>query len=213
MPRGIGLCGPVVRSGSDPGGGLCAARLPWRRRPGIGGNQCSGGGVLSWFWYLRWPLRLCSGRTCCSLLSAVRGVWGTTNNGDFVDPPLTAEQLHLVDAHGWPFVSGGRWWLWVTAPQGCGLNCEAALAGAGRLRSLLHKDADRVRRGLLLETLARLPQRAPDVLELTGDLGLLKAGVYIVDPLGNLVLWYSYDDIGKPVLDDLKRLLKVSQIG
>jgi cytochrome oxidase Cu insertion factor (SCO1/SenC/PrrC family) len=51
------------------------------------------------------------------------------------------------------------------------------------------------------------------VVPLAGDLQLLKAGAYVVDPLGNLVLWYSYDDVGKPLLNDLKRLLKVSQIG
>ncbi|MCZ6712295.1 MAG: hypothetical protein O7B25_18175 [Gammaproteobacteria bacterium] len=38
-------------------------------------------------------------------------------------------------------------------------------------------------------------------------------GAYVVDPLGNLVLWYPLADAGEPVLDDLKVLLKVSQIG
>ncbi len=53
----------------------------------------------------------------------------------------------------------------------------------------------------------------PDVIQFVGELGGLKAGAYIVDPLGNLVLWYPYDNVGKPLLEDLKRLLKVSQIG
>jgi cytochrome oxidase Cu insertion factor (SCO1/SenC/PrrC family) len=41
----------------------------------------------------------------------------------------------------------------------------------------------------------------------------LRNGVYIVDPLGNVVLRYSYTDAGKPVLEDIKKLLKVSHIG
>ena len=41
----------------------------------------------------------------------------------------------------------------------------------------------------------------------------LKPGIFIVDPIGNLVFWYPISDAGKPVLDDLRRLLKLSQIG
>ena len=41
----------------------------------------------------------------------------------------------------------------------------------------------------------------------------LEPGLYIVDPLGNLVLRYPLGAAGNSVLDDLKRLLKVSQIG
>ena len=51
------------------------------------------------------------------------------------------------------------------------------------------------------------------VATFAGDLGVLARGVYIVDPLGNVVLRYSHEQVGKPLLDDLKHLLKVSQIG
>lgn len=141
------------------------------------------------------------------------GVWSTTNNGEFVDPPMVAEALRLRDADGQAFAPAGKWWLWVIAPQGCKVSCEAALAKSARVRTLLHRDADRLRRGLLLDGFAEVSGAPADVAQFVGTLGGLKAGAYIVDPLGNLVLWYSYDDIGKPLLEDLKRLLKVSQIG
>jgi ABC-type multidrug transport system ATPase subunit len=41
----------------------------------------------------------------------------------------------------------------------------------------------------------------------------LRAGIYVIDPWGQLVLFYRYEDAGQPVLDDLKRLLKASRIG
>ena len=103
--------------------------------------------------------------------------------------------------------------MWIVAPDACGGSCETVLAQAEQLHTLLHKDVDRVRRALLAGVGGPLPSPGGDVAAFAGDLALLDAGVYIVDPLGNLVLWYSYDDVGKPLLDDLKRLLKVSQIG
>ena len=48
---------------------------------------------------------------------------------------------------------------------------------------------------------------------MTGELSALTEGIYIVDPIGNLVLHYPLSDAGKPVLTDLKKLLKLSQIG
>ncbi len=37
--------------------------------------------------------------------------------------------------------------------------------------------------------------------------------LYIVDPLGNLVMRYDTRDTPKGLLDDLKKLLKLSHIG
>ena len=41
----------------------------------------------------------------------------------------------------------------------------------------------------------------------------MPVGIYIIDPLGNLVFFYPVDAPPEDVLKDLKRLLKVSQIG
>ncbi|MGA2655265.1 MAG: hypothetical protein ABSF18_04735, partial [Gammaproteobacteria bacterium] len=38
-------------------------------------------------------------------------------------------------------------------------------------------------------------------------------GLYIMDPDGNIILKYSQDTPGAYMLDDLRHLLKVSQIG
>ena len=141
------------------------------------------------------------------------GVWDTTNRGEFVDPPLAAEQLGLVDDHGQPFETQGRWWVWVVASEGCGASCASAMLATRQLRVLLHKDSDRVRSGLLVQGAVTPPQGDSSVRLFFREAGLLTDGAYIVDPLGNLVLRYTYGDVGKPMLDDLKRLLKISQIG
>ena len=143
------------------------------------------------------------------------GVWNTTNHGTFVQPPLVAADLNLIDVNGQQLTEGETWWLWVVAPGVCREDCEAALQQLRQLHVLLNKDADRLRRALLT-----LPDAQPSVLSdypalehLTGALLELEEGIYLVDPIGNLVLFYPLIEAGQPVLDDLKKLLKLSQIG
>ena len=100
-------------------------------------------------------------------------------------------------------------------PKGdCEETCRSALHQLRQLHVLLNRDAARVRRALVTA-----PGSAPTA-DLAADLALLRAnvaplerGIYVVDPIGNLVFHYPLSDAGEPVLDDLKRLLKVSQIG
>jgi len=143
------------------------------------------------------------------------GVWGTTNQGVFVDPPLTLATLGLRGTDGELITEGGSWWLWVVSDADCIGECATAVHQLRQLHILLNKDQDRVQRGLVT-----MPGLSPVVLDeypgvehFTGDLSALTEGVYIVDPIGNLVLHYPLTDAGKPVLTDLKKLLKLSQIG
>jgi hypothetical protein len=41
----------------------------------------------------------------------------------------------------------------------------------------------------------------------------LGQGIYVVDPLGNIMMYYSKDFVGKELLKDLKKLLRTSNIG
>jgi hypothetical protein len=143
------------------------------------------------------------------------GVWGTTNKGAFVDPPVSVSDLGLSRADGTLLTEGGTWWLWVVTEGECQESCAHAVHQLRQLHILLNKDSDRVQRALVTS-----PDRAPGLLleypgvtHLTGALESLTEGIYIVDPIGNLVLHYPLDDAGKPVLTDLKKLLKLSQIG
>ena len=84
-----------------------------------------------------------------------------------------------------------------------------------QLHVLLNRDAPRVRRALVSgehQDLQMYQDVYPGLAHLVVA-GPLRNGVFIVDPIGNLVLWYPFGDAGKPVLEDLRRLLKLSQIG
>ena len=43
--------------------------------------------------------------------------------------------------------------------------------------------------------------------------GLAPGGYFLVDPLGNLVMYFSPDTDPSEMIDDIKRLLKQSRIG
>jgi hypothetical protein len=100
--------------------------------------------------------------------------------------------------------------------DGCSAECQGAVHQLRQLHILLGRDASRVKRSLV--ELSATPVDAslsqyPELARFSGDAPALRPGVYVVDPLGNLVLRYEYGDAGKPVLQDLRQLLKVSQIG
>ncbi|MDH3642043.1 MAG: hypothetical protein OES38_08090 [Gammaproteobacteria bacterium] len=142
------------------------------------------------------------------------GGWGTTNHGQFVAPARILGDFDIRAASEPLANETGTWWLWVLTTAECGGECERALHQLRQLHILLNKDANRVRRALVTDGGHQQPHPDyPELLRLTGSLEGLATGIYIVDPIGNLVLFYPLADAGAPVLEDLKRLLKVSQIG
>jgi hypothetical protein len=144
-------------------------------------------------------------------LAKTSGGWGTTNHGDFVSPPTTTAEL------GWQ-VEGEqrRWWVWMVAGT-CAADCRATAAAMQAVHKLLNRDVDRVRRGFTPADGMPLPAWLSDYPQLAvvsvAELERVSEGVYIVDPNGNLVLMYPLHTEPRLVLEDLKRLLKISQIG
>jgi cytochrome oxidase Cu insertion factor (SCO1/SenC/PrrC family) len=143
--------------------------------------------------------------------------WATTNRGELLNPIRSVADLHLTAADGTASMLGsGQWWLVAVTRDGCSAECQTAVHQLRQLHILLGRDASRVKRSLV--TLGATPPDAslaqyPELIRFSGESDVLRPGVYIVDPLGNLVLRYAYDGAGKPVLEDLKQLLKVSHIG
>lgn len=129
-------------------------------------------------------------------------------------------------ADGKPFALSqlrGKWVLIVSAPGGCDARCTSALYATRQARTIQGRDMERVQRVLLAAGDA-VPDPAvmvehPDLLVAHVSreaLAGLSAGVdriYLIDPLGNLVLAFPGDpDIGK-VGKDIERVLRASRIG
>lgn len=148
---------------------------------------------------------------------------GKLNYGELLTPqPLPAGGV-LQDGAGKnvPLADlRGRWWLVYAAPQGCDAACEGALDVMRRVRLLQGRDQDRVGRLLLLRTVSPARMSVPDLRTLGDTAGTMFARlpgagqhIYLVDPLGNVMMrWPLAPDV-KAMSKDLARLLRASQIG
>ena len=138
--------------------------------------------------------------------------WGTTNHGDFVVPETNMSEL------GWPDIDNRNWRLWVVANRSCDAICADKVTKMRALHILLAKEAGRVRRALTVKgidtTTVTLPEAFPKLERVNPTRAQqIQEGVYIIDPNGNLVFKYALEVDPKFILEDFKKLLKLSQIG
>ncbi|TFY92360.1 hypothetical protein DYL61_17245 [Pseudomonas nabeulensis] len=120
-----------------------------------------------------------------------------------------------------------RWQLLVTAPTACAADCQQLVYLARQLQISLGRDASRARHALAsaqpvsAEYEAKLKVEYPQLQRYPLDLTTFTkdaaapgdAQLWIVDPHGNLVLRYDAKVKGKDLLNDLRLLLKLSNIG
>jgi len=129
---------------------------------------------------------------------------GTKNHGQLIQPPLDATELETPTR---------QWSLLV-------------------IHTALGKDADRLVRRWVRSTpvnpsnWASLKAEHPDLepwisetLERTlsdyasAELSGMRVHVFLADPLGNIMMAYPESEVGKPLLEDLRLLLKLSKLG
>jgi hypothetical protein len=147
-----------------------------------------------------------------------------TNYGELLATP--APPLPGTRADGQPFALAqlqGKWVLVVSAAGTCDVLCTQALLATRQARTIQGREMERVLRVWLVTDDvapdAALLARHPDLLvaRVTREaLAGLPAGVnsiYLVDPLGNLVLAFPADPDIKRVAKDLERVLRASRIG
>jgi len=163
---------------------------------------------------------------------------GSTNEGDLIDPaiPLPAVSLAKPDGtHTSTEFLRGKWTIAYLGDGACDERCRKALYLSRQSRIALSKDMDRMQRVFFATgpccDAAFLDAEHPDLaVVLIGDDAASQAllakvptldGVapthagrlYVVDPLGNLVLSYSAGAPDKALLTDVRKLLRLSQIG
>ena len=163
--------------------------------------------------------------------------FGSINYGELVQPPVADALSEMIPLDAGPAYKAGSSAPWVIAHVGyssCDSRCENTLAQMRQARLALGKDAQRVERWWLL---AARPHESAVQAQMTAYPGLriglidprspLLGGessevlVQSIDPAGFLVLRYlaanqekgQNNDLGRALLKDFKRLLKISKQG
>ena len=151
---------------------------------------------------------------------------GRSNHGALLEPIVNLSD-RLPDSPIHPFHEQS--WVLVYANTGeCGEPCKGALYALRQSRLMLGKEMDRVTRVFLHG------ETAPDTVFLAAEhaglmtiedaslTGLLdnkkpadlpEGGYFLIDPLGNLVMYFRPDLDPSEMVDDIKHLLRLSRIG
>lgn len=160
---------------------------------------------------------------------------GSTNKGDLIHPAVPLPEVELPGATDQKLAADalrGKWSMVFIGDGACDARCREALTLMRQTRLALSDKMDRVQRvflvtgnccdqayldaeqtGLLLGRIDNpagqtLLETFPDAAEAAG-----RGRIYLVDPLGNLMMKYDPDAPQKGLLEDLKKLLKLSHIG
>ena len=151
---------------------------------------------------------------------------GTSNHG-----ALLAPIVNLGDAlPGNPLIAiaDGQWLMLYASDEACLEACRDALYRLRQSRMMLGREMGRVSRVFLHG------ETSPDTVFLEGEHPGLKAindkglrefleqkrpqdlapgGIYLLDPLANLVMYFPPDLEPRDMVEDIKHLLKLSRIG
>lgn len=151
---------------------------------------------------------------------------GRTNHGALLAPIVNVRE-RLPDSEA-AALSRDHWLLAYVHDGECAEDCREALFRLRQSRLMLGPDMDRLQRVFLHGHEA--PDRvfleeAHAGLAVFHDPGLARllassrpeqltpGGLFLIDPLGNLVMYFSPDVAPGDMVDDIEHLLEVSQIG
>jgi cytochrome oxidase Cu insertion factor (SCO1/SenC/PrrC family) len=153
---------------------------------------------------------------------------GKTNKGVLLPSPLALSDLGFEqDSRGLYPVTDGKWVILQTGFDSCDQSCMEMLYSARQVNVLMGREQERVARlfvsqgdALSAEHKEQYPQLVvhPSTANLDefyekADLKDNAWHLWVVDPNGNIILRYDASHNGYDLRDDLKKLLKLSNIG
>ena len=137
----------------------------------------------------------------------------TSNNGRFIQPAALLRDLQLQPLGG-DQLAPRKWRLLMYRPAQCANACALAERNLRAMPVLFGRDGGRVQIALITnDASTSVAPPAITVLRADGRVQNIRDGLLLVDPLDNVVLWYSYAQVDKPLLEDMRHLLKVSEFG
>ena len=161
-------------------------------------------------------------------------LWRPANSaskGELIEPARPLVVAGLRHADGTPAgadVLAGKWTLLYVGDGSCDEACRTALVFARQSRLALNNEMTRVQRVFLAtanccdsayfarehEGLIALDASSPEAAKLLAQFPAAREHtLFIVDPLGNLMMRHDAAHTTQDLLTDLKKLLKLSHIG
>lgn len=159
---------------------------------------------------------------------------GGKSHGELLQPPRQLEVPALITLQGKSFDARGwreRWHLVYVSATGCDADCRSSLYQMRQIHASLAKEIDRLERvwmvegALSSEVGVALQTQYPDLVvlpaagkatwqfDLPGHQATSDGRIYLVDPLGNLMMSYPHGTDPKGLRQDLMKLLKYSWVG
>ena len=155
---------------------------------------------------------------------------GRVNYGTLIEPARLLPDVTLATLDGRPYkLSGlrGKWVLLTLDGGACAAACPDKLFKMRQLRTMQGKERERIERAWLItddEKLSTMLIREHDDMKFLrgADAALMREfpndgapsdHIYLVDPLGHLILRYPRDANPARISRDIGRLLKYSRIG
>ncbi|MDH5391772.1 MAG: SCO family protein [Gammaproteobacteria bacterium] len=166
----------------------------------------------------------------------VGGTENTVNRGEFINPVVQLLDMQLQTVGGEVATEKqlyGHWHMMFFMNADCDKKCEETIYTMRQIKTSLHKESPRFVNLLIHfdknisdEFRAKIESHYANFDRYIGDKEVFnrmlgysgeelanKNIIFMVDPIGNVILKYSRDKTAKDIISDIKRLLKASQIG
>lgn len=158
-----------------------------------------------------------------------------SNKGELLNPIIDVESFALMDDDNQSMsrdeITNHKWHMVYFAGAACDDACNQILYNMRQINIAVGKNANRLRRLLVHlekpgeEFQALIAKEYPDAEHANANAETIAAAlqevgaefrsneVYIMDPLGNIMMRFTQDQPYKDLLHDLNKMFKVSQIG
>ena len=154
----------------------------------------------------------------------------SVSHGDLIHPAEPIQVLEILTQQNKAISLEeikGKWTYLVYAPNGCDLTCEASLFKLRQTKVATGRETNRIQSVLLLQDTvlsSAIALRNPktsvgrlEKLEVEAQPGMNKeltpGTIYLLDPHANMMMKYDSHATSKGMLKDIKKLLKISNIG
>lgn len=158
-----------------------------------------------------------------------------SNKGEILDPVIDIDSLQLTDDSGKLMqreeITTHKWHMIYFAAKDCDKACNKVLYDMRQINKAVGKNAYRLRRLLVhmapadANFLKLINSEYPVAARANGDSATITSAlqavspqldaneIYLMDPLGNIMMRFTQEQPPKDIISDLNKLFKVSQIG